>query len=226
VTVSQRSPVHVAVLAKAPRAGFVKTRLCPPFTLPQAAELAAAALADTLETVSHAVADGLVSRAFIVLDGDPALIAVPPDWAVLAQSAGSLDQRLATAFGDVYRIAPAPILLIGMDTPQLTMMDITAACEALSRDGVDAVIGLATDGGFWALGLGRPDERLLLGIPMSTASTGRAQIERLLAHGLNVVTLDEMCDADDETSAQVVAAAAPDSRFARRLACFAAGIAS
>jgi hypothetical protein len=223
---TQRSPINVAVVAKAPRAGFVKTRLCPPFTLAQAAELAAAALADTIETVSQAIAVGLVSRAFIVLDGDPALIAVPPEWAVLAQSAGELDRRLATAFDDIYRIAPAPILLIGMDTPQLTITHLAIACEALSRRGVDAVIGPATDGGFWALGLRKPDEQLLLGVPMSTAWTGRAQIERLLAHGLNIVSVDEMCDADDATSAWVVAAAAPDGRFARQLECLAGDVAS
>ena len=186
----------------------MKTRLCPPFTPAQAAELAAAALADTMETVSQAVTTGLVSRAFIVLAGDPALIAVPPNWTVLAQSAGSLDQRLAAAFDDIYQNAPVPILLIGMDTPQLTITDIAAACEALSRDGVDAVIGLATDGGFWALGLRRPDDQLLLGIPMSTAWTGRAQLERLVSHDLNVFCLDEMSDADDATSARAVAAAA------------------
>jgi glycosyltransferase A (GT-A) superfamily protein (DUF2064 family) len=226
MTASKHSAVHVVVIAKAPRAGFVKTRLCPPFTHQQAAELAAAALADTLETVSDAVTAGLVTGAFVVLDGDPKLVAPPLNFPVLAQSEGTLDRRLAHAFDDVYRVARAPIVLIGMDTPHLTIGDLAQACDALSSDGVDGVIGLATDGGFWALGLRRPDERLLLGVPMSTAWTGRAQLERLRAGGLNVVTLAEMCDADDADSAQLVAAAAPDGRFARQLRCFATGVAS
>jgi glycosyltransferase A (GT-A) superfamily protein (DUF2064 family) len=217
VTVRQLTAVNIVVIAKAPRVGFVKTRLCPPFTLEQAAELAAASLADTLDTVSDAVAAGVVSAAFVVLDGDPAVVAIPPNCTVLAQAEGPFDRRLARAFDDVYGIAPAPIVLIGMDTPQLTVGDLAAACGALTRDGVDAVIGLATDGGFWALGLCVPHDQLLLGIPMSTPFTGGAQVERLGAHGLSVVTLSEMCDADDASSARAVASAAPDGRFARRL---------
>jgi len=66
------------------------------------------------------------------------------------------------------------MLLVGMDTPQLT-----AAAAHLLAPATDAVRGLAADGGWWAMWLRRPDERLLADVPMSTQATGRVQRDRL-----------------------------------------------
>ncbi len=92
--VSVSGPTEVLVIAKEPVAGRVKTRLCPPFTPAEAAELAAAALADTLEAVLALPA----RRRVLVLDGRPGPW-VPPGFDVVPQSAGGLDERLAAAFG-------------------------------------------------------------------------------------------------------------------------------
>jgi glycosyltransferase A (GT-A) superfamily protein (DUF2064 family) len=222
------SPQHVqiVVVAKAPRPGFVKTRLCPPYTPRQAADLAKAALSDTLDVVADLAAQGVIGGAVLALDGDQRLIDVPSCFDVVPQSTGGLDRRLAAAIADAYLIRPMPMLLIGMDTPQLTAELLLDAAETLTADGVDAALGLAVDGGFWALGLHTPDERLLLDIPMSTSWTGRAQQDRLLAFGLRVELLPELCDADDAEGARLVAEQAPGSSFARQLNRYAAGLAS
>ena len=204
--------VHLLVLAKSPVAGRVKTRLCPPFTPAEAAALAEAALQDTLAAVAATPA---VART-VVLDG-PAGDWLPACVDVLPQRGRALDERLAAAYDDAWAVQPAPLLLVGMDTPQVTPALLTAAAEQLLSDGTDAVLGLADDGGWWALGLRRPDASLLLGVPMSTAETGAHQLARLLQAGLRVGMLLRLTDVDTAEDAVVVAAACPSSRFAAAL---------
>jgi glycosyltransferase A (GT-A) superfamily protein (DUF2064 family) len=192
------------VIAKEPRPGRVKTRLTPPFTPEQAAGLAEAALADTLDAVAAAPA----SRRVLVLDGRPGPW-LPPGFDVVPQCAGGLDERLADAFAR----CDGPALLIGMDTPQVTPELLTVHLA-----GHDACLGPAEDGGFWALGLADPDPRLLRGVPMSTPVTGAVQRERLVAAGLRVRELPLLRDVDTAADAHAVAALAPHGRFAARLA--------
>ncbi len=203
--------VQVLVLAKRPRPGAVKTRLCPPCTPEQAAGLAAAALADTLAAVADV--PGRVRRV-AVLDGRPGPW-LPPGWEVLQQRGGGLDERLGAAFADAFAGCPAPALLVGMDTPQLDGSLLAAATRRLRE--VDAVLGPATDGGFWALGLHRPAPGLLLGVPMSTDRTGALVRERADAAGLEVAMLPTLTDVDAFASALEVAALARDGAFATEL---------
>ncbi|MFC8998504.1 DUF2064 domain-containing protein [Streptomyces rochei] len=192
------------VIAKEPRPGRVKTRLTPPFTPAEAAALAEASLADTLDAVAATPA----RRRVLVLDGDPGPW-LPPGFDVVPQGAGGLDARLADAFAG----CAGPALLIGMDTPQVTadLLDVDF------RD-CDAYFGPAEDGGFWALGLARPEPALLRGVPMSTPVTGAVQRGRLLTAGLRVRDLPPLRDVDTAADARAVAALAPGGRFAARLA--------
>jgi len=196
------------VLAKAPRPGHSKTRLCPPCTPRDAAALARAALADTLDAVLATPA----ARRVLVLDGPVG------DWLasgieVVAQRGAGLDERLAHAFADV----GGPALLVGMDTPQVTRDDLAGGLERLAAPGVDAVLGPAADGGYWAIGLREAQPRAFLGVPMSTAWTGRAQHARLRRLGLRVALLPALRDVDRIADARAVAALAPAGRFARAL---------
>jgi uncharacterized protein len=201
--------IALVVIAKAPVAGSSKTRLTPPCTPAQAAALAEAALADTLDAVSASAA----SRRVVVLEGEPGDW-LPPGFEVIAQRGRGLDERVANAFADVGGGA----LAIGMDTPQVTPALLDVGVAALAGDGVDAALGLAADGGYWAIGLRSPDAALFDGVPMSAASTGAAQRARLDAAGLRVATLPELRDVDTIADALAVAALAPQSRFARVLA--------
>jgi len=189
------------VIAKEPRPGRVKTRLTPPFTPREAAALAEAALADTLDVVARTPA----RRRVLVLDGEPGPW-LPSGFEVVRQCRGGLDERLAAAFAQ----CTGPSLLIGMDTPQVTPELLTADLTAH-----DACFGPAEDGGFWALGLADPDPALLLGVPMSTPHTGAAQRARLA--GLRVQDLPPLRDVDTAHDAELVAEAAPGGRFAAEL---------
>jgi glycosyltransferase A (GT-A) superfamily protein (DUF2064 family) len=211
--------VHLLVIAKAPVPGRVKTRLCPPCTPVQAAALAEAALRDTLGAVAATPA----ARRTVVLDG-PTGCWLPPGVGVLPQRGRGLDERLAAAFDDAWSCAPLPLLLVGMDTPQVTPALLGAAVRQLLAPGTDAVLGPALDGGWWALGLRRPDRRLLLGVPTSTAATGALQHDRLTAAALRVADLCRLTDVDNVADAvQVAGLCHPASHFAGAVGALSAG---
>ncbi|WP_328896823.1 TIGR04282 family arsenosugar biosynthesis glycosyltransferase [Streptomyces sp. NBC_00236] len=197
------------VIAKEPLPGRVKTRLTPPFSPTEAARLAEAALADTLRTVLALPA----ARRVVVLDGRPGPW-LPPGIEVVEQGPGRLDERLAAAFA----ACTGPTLLIGMDTPQITAADLAPALTPTAWDGCDAWFGPAEDGGFWALGLAEPDPGLLRGVPMSVPETGAVQRRRLVDAGLTVRDLPLLRDVDTAADGAVVAALAPDGRFAAEFA--------
>jgi uncharacterized protein len=198
----------VLVLAKEPLPGKVKTRLVPPLTFEGAAEVAAAALTDTLRVVAPAAA-----RHVIVLDGTAGPW-MPHGWRIARQRVGGLDQRLAGAFVDAGR---GVTVLVGMDTPQLRPEQLAA----FDPSRYDACLGLAVDGGYWAIGLADPAvaRAVIPGVPMSTVDTGVEQLRRLRAHGLRVQVLDSLEDIDTFAAAQRVAAEMPAGSALVRTMC-------
>jgi len=197
----------IAVIAKAPAPGRSKTRLTPPCTPEQAAALATAALADTLA----AVAATPCTRRVVVLDGAPAAW-LPPGFDVIAQRGDGLADRLAAAFADIGE----PLLVVGMDTPQLTPGMLAHALRGLAQ--ADAVLGAACDGGYWAIGLRAADDAVFAGVPMSDPATCAVQRALLGELGLITCELGLLRDIDDIDDARAVAAQAPGTRFARTLA--------
>jgi glycosyltransferase A (GT-A) superfamily protein (DUF2064 family) len=198
--------VTLAVIAKAPVPGRVKTRLTPPCTPEQAAALAEAALRDTLDAVRATPAP----RRVVVLDGEPGPW-LGDGFEVIAQRGGGLDERLAAAFDDV----GGPTFLIGMDTPQVTPALLLGGLRAL--DAAPSSLGLSTDGGYWGIGFAVPDAGALVGVPMSAGDTGAAQHARLLQRGLDPARLPSLTDVDDIATARLVAGQIPGSRFAAAL---------
>jgi len=194
----------LVIIAKECIPGKVKTRLHPPLTLEQAADVASAALADTLDAVASLPA----TRRILLFDGiRPPLGSEQYD--VIPQTTGTLDQRLAALFD----VVNEPTVLIGMDTPQVTAELLRPAFDAWPGD-VDAWFGPANDGGYWALGLVDPDGDLVRGVPMSQDDTGEHQLARLASFGLRVAHLPELVDVDTIDDARLVAASAPSGRFA------------
>lgn len=209
----------VLVLAKAPVPGRVKTRLSPPLSSVAAAHLAAAALLDSLDAargvpagVAVAVLTGVLDRA---VERD-ALHAALRHTAVLPQRGDTLGARIAAAHADAAAALPGRrTLQIGMDTPQVDTALLTESDAVLASRGVDAVLGPATDGGWWALGLRRPaDAELVVDVPTSRADTGERTLAALRAAGLRVALLPEVADVDTHADAVAAAAAAPHTRFA------------
>jgi len=193
--------VHLLVMAKAPIAGQVKTRLCPPLTPEEAARYAEAALADTLQAVSDCGADDRV----LALEGQPGDW-LPEGFRVVAQRGATFNERLANAWQD----AGGPGVQIGMDTPQVrpAALDVALASVAPGR----AALGSTPDGGWWGLGLPAPDPRAFDSVPMSRSDTGARQRSQLSLLGYDVDDLDPLTDVDHFEDALAVALAAPHLR--------------
>jgi uncharacterized protein len=197
--------VALVVIAKAPAPGRSKTRLCPPCTPDQAADLAEAALRDTIAAISETPA----RRRIVALDGEPDGW-LRPGFEVHAQRGDGLAARL----GDAVLAAGGPALVVGMDTPQVSAALLEMAARRLAEPGIDAVLGPAYDGGYWAIGLRRPDASAFSGVPMSRSDTCAAQRRRLDSLGLRTALLPPLRDVDTIDDAAVVARTYPDTRFA------------
>jgi glycosyltransferase A (GT-A) superfamily protein (DUF2064 family) len=215
------------VLAKAPVPGEVKTRLCPPATPDQAARIAAAALLDTLDAVlavPHAIP-------VVALTGDLAKAVDAAELAarlrcttVLPQRGTTLGQRIAAAYADAAAVAgDLPVLQVGMDVPQVDAGLLGRCLDLLDGDGVDAVFGLAADGGWWTLGVRRPAVAdLIADVPTSRPDTGARTLAVLRAAGCRVVQLLELSDVDTWEDALAVADDVPGGRFAAAVAAVSA----
>ncbi|MGI8663651.1 MAG: TIGR04282 family arsenosugar biosynthesis glycosyltransferase [Acidimicrobiales bacterium] len=196
------------VMAKAPVAGRVKTRLCPPCTPAEAATIAEAALCDTLSAVAASGAD----HRLLVLDGEPGPW-LPPGFDVVAQHGGGLAERLDAAWCEV----DGPAVQIGMDTPQVTSALIDAALASVNSDAFDAALGLAQDGGWWVIGFATSPRGAFVGVPMSQPDTGARQLARLRALRLQVAMLPSLRDLDNYDDALAIAELLPGSRTARAM---------
>jgi len=200
--------MQLVVIAKEPRPGFSKTRLCPPCSLDQAAAIAEASLSDTLAAVAATPA----ARHVIALDGHAGPW-LPSCFEVIGQRSGDLADRLAGVFADCFAVSAEPVVVIGMDTPQVTTDHLERAAARLQ--GIDrAVLGPAPDGGYWLVGLTRFHPGAFEGVTMSESTTAAQQHARLEACGFEVVVTDELEDVDTAVEARRVAAGVPGSRFA------------
>lgn len=194
--------MHVTIIAKAPIAGRVKSRLCPPCSPEQAAEIAAAALADTfegLDTVRDHI-DGIPVARYVLLDGEPQSW-MPSRYAPVPQRGDGLGERLRNGFADL-----GPGAIIGMDTPHVAYL-LDRALDWLAA-GTD-VLGLAEDGGYWMIGLcaGALEalDDVFRDVPMSTAYTGEAQLQRLRELDRTVELLPAARDLDTYDDLRAVA---------------------
>lgn len=207
----------VLVVAKAPVPGLAKTRLAADLGAEVAADIAAAALLDTLDTVAAVP----VSRRVVAMTGDLAracryreIERRLADFTVIEQRGHGFAERLAHAHRDAAAFG-LPVLQIGMDTPQVNPELIDECCRGL-RD-TDAVLGLAADGGWWVLGVRKPAmAECLRTVPMSQPDTGARTLLALFDAGLGVRLVTELADVDTVADIDGVrCVCAPGGRFAQ-----------
>ncbi len=207
---------RVLVVAKAPVTGRVKTRLGAEIGMVNAAEVAAAALLDTLATCREAFGP---DACLLALSGDFAdavrgdeLTDAVEGWWVAKQRGSTFAERLSNAHVDAG--AGSPVVQIGMDTPQVTAALLRSAVADL--DDQDAVLGPAEDGGWWMLGLRNPTAAVALhDVPMSTPTTYDDTRQALESAGLRVGVTGSLRDVDTVRDAAAVAREVPDGEFAR-----------
>jgi uncharacterized protein len=212
-------PVVVLVVAKAPVPGQAKTRLAAGVGAQAAADIAAAALLDTLDAVAAADVQARVVALTGSLDdasGGDDIRACLSDFTVLPQRGADFAERLANAHHDAAEAAGGfPVLQIGMDTPQVTS-DLIGEC-ARELLAADAVIGMARDGGWWVLGvMDATMADCLRTIPMSRPDTGVVTLAALGDTGIDVSLVPTLADVDTVDDIEPVRRSCPPgSRFAR-----------
>jgi glycosyltransferase A (GT-A) superfamily protein (DUF2064 family) len=210
----------VLVMAKAPVAGRAKTRLATVVGDHAAADLAAAALLDTLAAGAGAFPP---ERRVLALTGDLAAAAraddlreAVHDWMVVRQGGQTFAERLVDGHRQAHRLAGGPVVQIGMDTPQVsptTLRDLAERAHAHRGP----VLGPAVDGGWWVLVTTHAHQAgVLAGVPMSRPDTGRLTAAALTDTGHPPALADLLRDVDEVDDAHAVAAEAPGTRFAQR----------
>jgi glycosyltransferase A (GT-A) superfamily protein (DUF2064 family) len=200
----------ILIVAKAPVPGLAKTRIAKTIGDDAAAQLAAAALLDTLDAAT-AVGWPVV----VAMTGDLALAARSDDLTaaliaptIIDQRGDGLAERLVNAHHDAEQ--GHGVIQVGMDTPQMTVKDILDAGRLIGAG--HRTIGPADDGGWWLLGLPNgADARALLDVPMSQADTGALTEE---AFGGDLEHLRAHRDMDTWEDAAAIAADIPISRVA------------
>jgi rSAM/selenodomain-associated transferase 1 len=179
---------HVIIFVKAPRPGFVKTRL--------AAAIGDEAACDAYRQLAETVVANLAPLPHTELrftpDGAETEIVpwLSDGWTARPQGEGDLGERMHRAFTE----ANGPAIIIGSDCPEVNPNDLRAATEALQTH--DAVIGPATDGGYWLIGLNTPCPALFEGVEWSTKNVLQTTLAKADEAGLSVQLLRELADVD------------------------------
>jgi glycosyltransferase A (GT-A) superfamily protein (DUF2064 family) len=212
-------PIVVLVVAKAPVPGEAKTRLAASVGDQVAADIAAAALLDTLDAVAEAPVAARVVALIGSLNAASAgdeILARLADFTVVAQRGADFAERLANAHVDAAKaVGGLPVLQIGMDTPQVTDALIGECARELLA--ADAVLGLARDGGWWVLGVtDAMTADCLRDIPMSRSDTGAVTLAALGDTGADVTLVPTLADVDTvDDIDEVRRVCVPESRFVR-----------
>ena len=204
----------LVIFAKAPIAGQVKTRLCPPLTHDEAATLHGSFVLDMLERTK-------VATAKLKLPIDRYLACAPSSTLVFFQImeerqsvklidqvgddlGARMEQTFATLFGKGYQ----RVFIVGTDVPSLPLDHYKQALALL--DTHDVVLGPALDGGYYLIGLKRPRPELFAGIAWSTDRVLAATQEKAASLGLKLALIPSWRDVDsvDDLQALIDASAA------------------
>lgn len=181
-------------------AGAVKTRLVPPLTSEEAANLHACFLRDMAVTVAEVVARESAAGVVVYtpLGAEAAFHGIlPGGFRLLVQRGESLGDRLCNATEDLLGQGYGSLCLVNSDSPTLPGSLFNLAIESLSHDGDRVVLGAAADGGYYLIGLKNLHPRLFDGISWSTGEVLAQTIERAAEMGLEVELLPAWYDVDD-----------------------------
>jgi uncharacterized protein len=186
----------VAIMAKAPRPGQVKTRLCPPLSREEAAALYRCFLLDKIAQVSA------LQRAVPVLSYGPADAKVlfedftPGHFVLIPQFGDDLGARLLSTFDQLFRRGYTQVMAIDSDTPTLPKAYLEHALTLIAHPGIDVVLGPTDDGGYYLIGLRCAHRRLFEQMPWSTSRVLPETLRRSEAYGLSVACIESWFDVD------------------------------
>jgi rSAM/selenodomain-associated transferase 1 len=186
-------------MTKAPRAGQVKTRLVPPLTRDEAAQLNICFLRDTAAAIVGAA--GEIARGIAVytpVGAESAYIDILPlDFELVAQRGDKFGERLACATEDLFHIGFQSVCLIDSDSPTVSANVYAKAAHLLSNPADRIVLGPADDGGYYLIGMRKNHRWLFEGIDWSTERVLDQTMKRAAELNVRVEMLPSFYDVDD-----------------------------
>jgi len=191
----------LAVMTKAPQAGRVKTRLVPPLTPEQAAELNKCFLRDTAAAISNAAgADTACGIAVYTPVGAESAYTdiLPADFSLLPQRGDKFGERLYLALEDLFKCGFDSLCLIDSDSPTVPAENFAQAVELLSASEDRVVLGPSDDGGYYLVGMKKPHRHLFEKIDWSTERVLNQTVQRAAEIDLEVKLLPTGFDVDDD----------------------------
>jgi uncharacterized protein len=192
----------LVIFAKAPIAGQVKTRLCPPLTLEQAAELYEGFLIDTVSRACS-LAEVRVFLAITPADSEPifrTLLPFPVSY--FPQRGATLGEREANVFADLFNVGFARVVMIGSDIPTMPTSHLRGAFSLLAEPQNDVVLGPSRDGGYYLLGTRALHPELFENITWSTSVVFEETQRQARRTGLRVAQVPPWYDVDSEEELQ------------------------
>jgi uncharacterized protein len=197
----------LAVMAKAPRAGKVKTRLSPPLTLEESAALNICFLRDTTRNIADVVADGSAAGliCYTPVGDEGAFDGLLPDgFALIPQRGDTFGERLLAAAEDILACGYGAVCLIDSDSPTLPTNALQQAVEELARPGDRVVLGGSDDGGYYLIGLKQAHAAPFERITWSTGSVYAETVERVCEAKVALVEMPLWYDVDDAATLAVL----------------------
>lgn len=185
----------LVILTKAPQPGRSKTRLVPPLSYAEAAQLARALLFDQLESLTTFRG----ARLFIAFTPETAAGFfkgfISQGFTSFAQRGGSLGERMSHAFEHLFASSFEKVILIGSDLPTIPVKFFHQA-YALMEKSADVVLGPSADGGYYLIGMRRMIPAIFADIAWSSADVLTQTIHKLDNLGLKHELLSEWYDID------------------------------
>jgi len=199
----------LAIMAKAPRAGKVKTRLSPPLTLIQTAALNICFLRDTTLNLASVAASGAAAGLICYTPvGDESAFddLLPADFALIPQRGDAFGERLLAAATDILACGFASVCLIDSDSPTVPREAFAQAVAELAKPGDRVVLGPSHDGGYYLIGLKAAHPEPFDRITWSTASVADETRARCREARLDLVDLPLWYDVDDAATLDLLSA--------------------
>src|SRR5205809_4663180 len=202
----------LAVMTKAPQAGRVKTRLVPPLTPEEAAELNKCFLRDTATAISSACSrrpvgdEGKTARASAIAVYTPVgaesayTDILPANFSLLPQRGDKFGERLYFAVEDLFKCGFESVCLIDSDSPTVPAENFAQAVELLSTSDDRIVLGPSDDGGYYLIGVKKPHRHLFEQIDWSTERVLNQTIQRATEIELEAKLLSTGHDVDGDAS--------------------------
>ena len=205
----------LAVMAKAPRAGKVKTRLAPALGMDGSAAINICFLRDTTRNIADVAAQGSAAGLVCYTPvGDESAFdgLLPEGFALIAQRGDAFGERLLAAARDILSCGYSSVCLIDSDSPTLPQSALVQAVDELLRPGDRVVLGGSDDGGYYLIGLKQPHAAPFERITWSTGSVYAETVERVRETGIELVELPVWYDVDDAATLAVLEAELLDGR--------------